>query len=87
MASKDNTPSRQLPFTSPESLLQKTTLLLQIIYHLTRITASKYNTLITTPSPLFLFTITNIKPSYPLFYFNYKLKAYENGKVLLLLIE
>ena len=63
-ASKDNTLSRQLPITSPESRLQKTTLypvnylsphpnhgfkrqhsIPSITYHLTRITASKVNTL------------------------------------------
>ena len=63
-ASKDNTPSCQLPITSPESRLQKTTLypvdypsphpnhgfkrqhcIPSITYHLTRITASKDNTL------------------------------------------
>ena len=103
-ASKDNTPSRQLPITSPESRLQKTTLypvnylsphpnhgfkrqhsIPSITYYLTRITASKDNTLsrqlpITSPESrlqkttlplhtpaLFLVTITNIKPSCPLF--------------------
>ena len=49
-ASKDNTLSRQLPITSPESRLQKITLPLH------------------TPA-LFLVTITNIKPSCPLFLF------------------